>query len=253
MSKFARIMLADGEVKWALVGTSNNFMEIEGDRFTRYNITDRSYEAADIKILPPSVPTKIVAVGLNYKDHAEEMKMALPEEPLIFLKSPGCLIGHGDKIILPRQSGMVEFEAELGIIIKNDIFDIDEPEVDDNILGYTCFNDVTARDLQKKDGQWARSKSFNTFGPMGPCVRKNIDPDNQEIRLYLNGELRQTSNTKNLIFSTRKLVSYISGMMTLYRGDVIITGTPGGSGELHKGDIVEVEIGDIGKLTNFVE
>ncbi|MBN2754061.1 MAG: fumarylacetoacetate hydrolase family protein [Candidatus Goldbacteria bacterium] len=253
MSKYVRYKNAENEIKWGLVGNDGNFLEIEGDMFTQYNITDKIVEADNVQILPPSEPTKIVCMGLNYSDHAAEMGFAIPEEPVIFIKPATTIIGHGGKIVIPQQSSQVEFEAELAIVIKNEINDIDEDEVMDNILGFTCFNDVTARDLQKKDGQWTRAKSFNTFGPVGPFVRKNIDPDNLDIRLLLNGEVKQNSNTSKFIFKTKKIVSFISSVMTLYRGDIISTGTPAGISALKKGDVVEVEIEGIGKLTNFVE
>ncbi|HPI02640.1 MAG TPA: fumarylacetoacetate hydrolase family protein [Candidatus Goldiibacteriota bacterium] len=253
MSRYVRYKNAENEIKWGLVGNDGNFLEIEGDRFTQYNITDKVVEADSVRILPPSDPSKIVCVGLNYADHAAEMGLAAPEEPVIFIKPATTVIAHGEKIKIPPQSSQVEFEAELAIVIKNEIKDIDEDEVMDNILGFTCFNDVTARDLQKKDGQWTRAKSFDTFGPVGPFVRKNVDPDNLDICLSVNGEIKQHSNTSQFIFKTKKLVSFISSVMTLYRGDIISTGTPAGISALKKGDVVEVEIEGIGKLTNFVE
>ncbi len=253
MSRYVRYKNSENEIKWGLVGNDGNFLEIEGDRFTQYNITDKVVEADSVRILPPSDPSKIVCVGLNYADHAAEMGLAAPEEPVIFIKPATTIIAHGEKIKIPAQSSQVEFEAELAIVIKNEIKDIDEDEVMDNILGFTCFNDVTARDLQKKDGQWTRAKSFDTFGPVGPFVRKNVDPDNLDISLSVNGEIKQHSNTSQFIFKTKKLVSFISSVMTLYRGDIISTGTPAGISALKKGDVVEVEIEGIGKLTNFVE
>ncbi len=253
MARFVRYLNEAGEIKWGLVNTQFNFLEIEGDRFTQWSVTDRSVDSNKVKILPPCEPSKIVAVGLNYKDHAAEMKLPIPDEPLLFLKATSAVIGCNDKIIIPEQSKRVDYEAELAVIIKNEIHDIDEDEVDGNILGYTCFNDVTARDIQNKDGQWARAKSFDTFAPVGPYVTKKIDPDNVNIRLYLNGELKQSGNTKNFIFRTRFLISYISKMMTLKRGDIVTTGTPAGIGQMKKGDHVEVEIEGLGRLINTVE
>ncbi|MEI7641032.1 MAG: fumarylacetoacetate hydrolase family protein [bacterium] len=253
MVKFVRYDVGDNISRWGIINNENNIIEIEGDIFTEYTVTDKVTEISKIKILAPVAPSKIVAVGLNYRDHVEEMHMPLPEEPLIFLKPNTAVIGQGEKIILPKMSSQVEFEAELAIVISNTIKNITEAEVDFNILGYTCLNDVTARDLQKKDGQWTRAKSFDTFAPIGPCIVKGIDPDAQTIKLFLNGELKQTSNTSNFIFKTRKLVAYISTLMTLNRGDVITTGTPGGVGPMKTGDRVEVQIGEIGTLLNYVE
>ena len=188
-------------------------------------------------------PTKIIAVGLNYIDHAKELKMPIPDEPIIFLKPPTAVISHKDKIIYPKGVKQLDYEAELAVVMKDK----------KHILGYTCANDVTARDLQRKDVQWTRSKSFDTFCPLGPRVVKNVDPNNLEIKLYLNGKLKQSSHTSNMIFRVEELVSFISKIMTLCPGDVILTGTPPGVGPMKIGDVVEVEIEGIGKLTNFVK
>ena len=188
-------------------------------------------------------PTKIIAVGLNYIDHAKELKMPIPDEPIIFLKPPTAVISHKDKIIYPKVVKQLDYEAELAVVMKDK----------KHILGYTCANDVTARDLQRKDVQWTRSKSFDTFCPLGPRVVKNVDPNNLEIKLYLNGKLKQSSHTSNMIFRVEELVSFISKIMTLCPGDVILTGTPPGVGPMKIGDVVEVEIEGIGKLTNFVK
>lgn len=179
--------------------------------------------------------------------------MEIPKEPCIFLKPPSSVIGHGDSIIYPLQSSRVDYEAELAIVIKKKAHMVPEDKVKDYILGYTCANDVTARDLQKIDGQWTRAKSFDTFCPLGPRVTGQIDPDNVAIRLYVNKELRQNGHTSNFIFNTSILVSFISSIMTLFPGDVILTGTPSGVGPLKIGDTVEVEIEGIGRLTNYVE
>ncbi len=252
MAKFVRFLNAEEKPAYGFVNNDNNFIEIEGDVATQYKLTDRVVINGSVKILPPSNPTKIVAVGLNYKDHAKEMEMKQPKDPLIFIKTSNTLVGHMDSIIYPEMAGQVDYEAELAIIIKHDIKNISEDEVQQSILGYTCFNDVTARDLQAKDGQWSRAKCFDTFGPAGPYFTTDINPDKAAIRLYLNGELKQDSNTSNFIFKTKKLVSYISKIMTLYRGDIITTGTPSGIGPMKRGDVVEVEIEGIGRLTNKV-
>lgn len=194
-------------------------------------------------------PTKIICVGLNYKDHAKELNMPLPEEPILFMKPISSLIGPEDSIIYPKMSKRVDYEAELAIIIKN----IEENEVMDYIEGFTCLNDVTARDLQKKDGQWTRAKSFDTFCPIGPKVVKGINPNNVKIQSFLNGELKQDSNTSNFIFKVEELVSFISKIMTLTPRDIIATGTPSGIGPMKKDDIIEIKIEGIGTLRNYVK
>jgi 2-keto-4-pentenoate hydratase/2-oxohepta-3-ene-1,7-dioic acid hydratase in catechol pathway len=253
MAKFVRFINGDNETHYGIVNKEGNFAEIEGDIFTAYKITDKMREPGAVKILPPCVPGKIVAAGLNYKDHAREMKMALPEEPVLFIKTPNTVIGHLDQIIYPDMTCRLDYEAELAIIIRNNIKDIDEDMVPDNILGYTCLNDVTARDLQKKDGQWTRAKCFDTFAPIGPYIATDINPDKAGIKLYLNDDLKQESNTANFIFKTRKLVSFISRIMTLNRGDIVTTGTPAGIGPMQRGDSVTVEIEGIGRLVNTVK
>ena len=198
-------------------------------------------------------PTKIVCVGLNYRDHAKEMNAPLPKEPVLFLKPLTTLIGPEEDIIYPEMSDRVDYEAELAIIIKDKIKNIEETEAMGHIEGFTCLNDVTARDLQKKDGQWTRAKSFDTFCPVGPKIVKGIDPNNVKIQSFLNGELKQDSSTSNFIFKVEKLVSFISKVMTLMPGDIIATGTPAGIGPMKKKDRIEVKIEGIGSLVNYVK
>ena len=197
-------------------------------------------------------PSKIVAVGLNYIDHAKEFNMAIPSEPIIFLKPSSSVIFNNEKIKYPKMSKQVDYEAELAIVIGKKCKNVSEKNSKKYILGYACLNDVTARDLQKKDGQWTRAKSFDTFSPIGPHIVSGINPNNLKIELFLNGELKQSSNTKNLIFIVEKLVSFISKIMTLEKYDVIATGTPIGVGPVKTGDKVEVKIEKIGTLTNYV-
>lgn len=208
----------------------------------------------DLKILPPCVPSKIIGVGLNYRDHAEELKMPIPDEPLIFLKPNTAVIGHEDYILLPPESSEVHYEGELALVVGKELY---RPrsyrEAEEAILGYTCFNDVTARDLQRKDGQWTRSKSFNTFAPIGPFIVRDLDPTNLSIQTRLNGNVVQSSSTRELIFKPVELLYRISQIMTLLPGDVIATGTPFGVGPLKAGDVVEVEIEGIGLLRNYVK
>ncbi len=214
--------------------------------------SSETYATDKVRLLPPCEPTKIVAVGLNYLDHARELGMPIPEEPLIFLKPPSAVIGHGDKIVLPSMSNQVEYEAELAVVIGKKTSKVNESDVYGHILGFTCVNDVTARDLQKKDGQFTRSKSFDTFCPIGPYIETELDPSSLKICSYLNGRKRQDSNTSNLIHKVPELVSFISHIMTLEPGDVIATGTPFGVGKIEAGDEVVVEIEGIGRLENSV-
>lgn len=231
------------------------FGKIEGDRVTHVGGRDfpRELSLQNVRLLSPSLPTKVVAVGLNYLDHAQELNLQLPEEPLLFMKPSSSVIGPDDTILLPPQSGRVDYEAELGVVMGRTASKISREEAKDYILGYTCLNDVTARDLQTKDGQWTRSKSFDTFCPIGPWVVMDFDPSDVGIELHLNGQLKQQSRTSNLIFDPFQLVEFISGVMTLYPGDVIATGTTSGIGPMQAGDTVEVRIEGIGSLINRVE
>ncbi|MEW6347658.1 MAG: fumarylacetoacetate hydrolase family protein [Thermodesulfobacteriota bacterium] len=211
------------------------------------------FDLSHVRLLAPVEPSKVVAVGLNYRDHAQELGQALPEEPLLFLKPSTTVIGLGDPIRLPPQSARVDYEAELGIVIGKTAKGVTASQAKDHILGYTCLNDVTARDLQVKDGQWTRAKGFDTFCPLGPWIETELNPSDLGVELFVNGELKQRSRTSNLIFDPWQLVEFISGIMTLWPGDVIATGTPSGIGPLKPGDVVEVSIEGIGKLVNPVE
>jgi 2-keto-4-pentenoate hydratase/2-oxohepta-3-ene-1,7-dioic acid hydratase in catechol pathway len=244
--------LQEGNVRYGLLEKDNVIREVVGDIFNNHKNTENIYSLPEITFLPPCMPTKIIAVGLNYFDHANELKMKIPDEPLIFMKPPSALIAHNDNIIYPKMSKQLDFEAELAVIVKNKVKDIEPEDAYKNILGYTCINDVTARDLQKKDGQWTRAKSFDTFAPIGPFISTDLNPDNLQIKLYKNGQLMQNSSTANMIFKVGKIVSFISKIMTLFPGDIIATGTPSGVGQLEAGDKVEVEIEGIGILKNNV-
>lgn len=205
----------------------------------------------DVELLAPCQPSKIVCVGLNYMSHAREFKMPIPEEPILFIKPPSAVLDPGGEIVYPPSSKQVDYEGELGVVIGKLCKGVPADKAEKYILGYTCFNDVTARDLQKKDGQWTRAKSFDTFAPFGPWIAK-IDPSDADIQTRVNGAVKQKSNTSDLIFSVPKLVEFISNIMTLEPGDVIATGTPSGVGPLQKGDVVEVDIKGIGVLKNSV-
>lgn len=212
----------------------------------------RTYNLQDVNISVPVLPSKIVCVGLNYIDHANELGMELPEEPIIFIKPPTAVIGNLDTIIYPRNSTQVDYEAELGIVISKGAHHVRSESALEYIGGYTVINDVTARDKQRKDIQWTRAKSFDTFAPIGPCIETELDPMNQKISLRLNSVLKQNSNTKNMIFDVYKLVEFISNIMTLNPGDIIATGTPPGVGPMKVGDVVEAEVEGIGILKNFL-
>ncbi len=212
----------------------------------KYPLTEKN------KFLPPVKPTKIICLGLNYIDHAKELNMPIPEEPIIFLKPSSAIVGDKDNIVYPSCVKQLDYEGELAVVIKKTAKDVPKEEVKDYILGYTCFNDVTARDLQKKDGQWTRAKSFDTFAPIGPWIVPDINTKNLNIQTLLNDKVVQNSNTKNMIFDVETVVSFVSKIMTLYPGDVISLGTPPNVGPMKKGDKVVVKIQDIGELTNFV-
>ncbi|MBW6469815.1 MAG: fumarylacetoacetate hydrolase family protein [Methanosarcinaceae archaeon] len=214
----------------------------------------KAFDLSELEVLTPTNPSKIICAGLNYHDHAREFNMQIPDEPLIFMKPPSAAIGHGGKIIYPKASQQVDYEAELAVVIGKRCRNITADRAYDVIAGYTCFNDVTARDFQRKDGQWTRAKCFDTFAPFGPYIvsSEEFNPENAPIKSRVNGELRQDSNTSNLIFDIPTLIEFISAIMTLELGDIIATGTPAGVGELHRGDVVEVEIEGIGILRNEV-
>ncbi|WP_456456695.1 fumarylacetoacetate hydrolase family protein [Thermovibrio sp.] len=213
--------------------------------------TDEVVPFKELKFLSPTRPTKIVAVGLNYKAHAEEMGKPLPEEPLLFLKPSTSVIANKMRIVLPKMSKRVDYEGELAVVIGRKCKKVSPEEAREYILGYSCFNDVTARDLQQKDVQYTRAKSFDTFAPYGPWIATEIDPIGLKITTKVNGQLKQEGNTQDMIFSPFELVSFISQIMTLLPGDVISTGTPPGVGPLKPQDRVEVEIEGIGKLINY--
>lgn len=246
------IRFLSGEMARYGIIEGDGVYEIEGDIYGEYSITKKNYRLDDLKLLPPCEPSKIVAIGLNYRDHAEEVGKRLPEEPMLFLKPSTSTIGHEEHIIYPKSSRRVDYEAELALIIKKKTKNIDKDGALDAVLGYTCFNDVTARDIQSKSGQFTRSKIFDTFAPIGPFIVTDLDPSGLDVKSFLNGELRQSSNTKHLIFDVPYLVSFISEVMTLLPGDVIATGTPNGIGPMSVGDQVEVVIEGVGTLKNHV-
>lgn len=207
---------------------------------------------ADVRLVAPVLPSKIIAVAKNYADHAREMGGEVPPAPMIFLKPSTSVVGPGEPIALPWQSEQVEHEAELAVVIGRLCRDVPEERVPEVVLGYTCANDVTARDLQRTDGQWGRAKGFDTFCPLGPWIETDLDIDDAAIECRVNGEVRQSGSTGDMVRDVAELVSWVSSVMTLLPGDVILTGTPAGVGPLAAGDEVSVTIDGLGTLTNPV-
>lgn len=238
--------------RWGILREENLF-PVRGSIFEDFQVEDKGIPIGSVVLLPPVLPSKIVAVGVNYKDHAREMGRTVPEEPLLFLKPSSAVIGPGEPIVYPEMSRRVDYEGELALVIKKETRQLTEDEeVSPYILGYTCFNDVTARDLQMKDVQFTRAKSFDTFAPLGPCIATDVDPSRLKIKTFLNGKLRQSSSTRNLIFPISFLLRFISRIMTLYPGDVITTGTPAGVGPMEPGDRIDIQVDGIGTLSNTV-
>lgn len=236
---------------WGIL-QKENIQFIKDDPFGKIQVVSKIVALDKVKILVPAVASKIVLVGLNYSDHAKELAMDLPKEPVIFLKPVSSLIASGENIVYPDGVSQLDYEAELAVVVRNKCKNISCEDVKKFILGYTCLNDITARDLQKKDGQWTRSKSFDTFCPCGPWVDTDLNPSALKIQSILNGQVKQNGNTENLIFKIDFLVSFISKVMTLNPGDIISTGTPAGIGSMKKGDSVVVKIDGIGELENRI-
>lgn len=225
---------------------------LEGSPFREFRRLEATIPLEEVRLLPPVEPTKIICVGRNYVAHAQEHGSEVPEIPLLFLKPPTSVIGPGDQIMLPPQSQHVEHEAELAVVIGKPGRRIQPEDALQYVLGYTAGNDVTARDLQRKDGQWTRGKGFDTFCPLGPWIETDLDPADAMITCHVNGEMRQMASTRDMVFNVRQLIAFSSSIMTLLPGDVLLTGTPAGVGPLLPGDVVEVTIEGIGKLSNPV-
>ena len=234
-----------------VLATEDGWHRLEGDVFGAYR-AGASIDPAACRLLAPVTPSKIVAVGLNYKDHAREMNKPLPDEPLVFLKPSTAVIGPDAAIVLPSGVGRIDYEAELGIVIGRRASRVTARNAADYILGLTCVNDVSARELQRRDVQYTRAKGFDTFAPVGPAIAVGLDPSALDVESWLNGDRRQHSNTRELIFDTGYLVEFISSVMTLLPGDVITTGTPSGVGPLQPGDRIVVKVAGVGELANDV-
>lgn len=241
------------EVKYGIV-EGQAIRVLEGDFFNpEVKPTGETVELNRVTLLAPVQPSKVVCVGVNYADHAKEMDHDLPEDPIIFIKPSTSVLAPGGEIVYPPMSQRVDYEAELAVVIGKPLKNASEAEVMAGVFGYTCGNDVTARDLQRKDGQWTRGKGFDTFCPLGPWVVTDFDPAAVDIESRLNGEVKQKSNTRYLINPIPRLLSYISQVMTLNPGDVVLTGTPEGVGPMQPGDEIVVKIAGIGELRNTVK
>jgi 2-keto-4-pentenoate hydratase/2-oxohepta-3-ene-1,7-dioic acid hydratase in catechol pathway len=226
---------------------------IDGHPFGEIRFTGERWAVADVRLLSPILPSKVVCVGRNYAEHAAELGNEVPPEPLLFLKPSTSIIGANDLIKLPPQSSRIEHEAELAVVIgASGARRVDRETAATTVFGYTCANDVTARDLQRTDGQWTRAKGFDSFCPLGPWIETVLDASDVEVRCEVNDEVRQLGRTKDMIFDVPTLVSYVSHIMTLLPGDVVLTGTPAGVGPLVDGDIVTVRVQGIGTLANGV-
>lgn len=248
--KFLRFKTDKIEKKGIL--ENGRIRRIVGNVFTDYTVLDEYYNLSEIHYLPPVKPGKIICVGRNYSEHALELNNPLPKKPLIFLKPPSAIIANEEIIILPKASNRVEYEGELAVVIGKKCHQVNVDDAAHYIFGYTCFNDITARDIQLDEKNFTTAKSFNTFAPIGPYIENNMSVDSINIKTIVNGEIKQNGNTKDMLFNVPFLISYISSIMTLNPGDVIATGTPKGVGALKKGDIVEVMIDNIGTLRNYV-
>lgn len=226
---------------------------LESHPFGELKTTGESFPLTDVRLLPPMTPTKIIGIGKNYADHAKEMGGEVPAEPVCFLKPSTSLIGSGDAIRLPWQSEHVEHEVELAVVISRIAHNVDKEEALDYVLGYTIANDVSARDIQKKDGQWTRAKGFDTFLPLGPWIATHVNPFKLDLQTLVNDEVKQSANTDLMVRDVAELVSWCSESMTLLPGDVILTGTPAGVAPIVEGDVVSCVIAGIGELINTVE
>jgi 2-keto-4-pentenoate hydratase/2-oxohepta-3-ene-1,7-dioic acid hydratase in catechol pathway len=239
-------------VRWGIV-EGDRYRQLTGDPFGQWIATDRLYAPEEVRLLPPCSPSKIVCVGRNYVEHARELSNPLPAEPLLFLKPPSALIASGDAILYPPQSERVDYEGELGIVMGRRCSQVSDPSAAlEHAFGYTCVNDVTARDLQKRDGQFTRGKGFDTFCAVGPCLvpRGELHAAQVAVRTWLDGQLKQDGNTRDLIFPLGVIIAYISLVMTLETGDLIATGTPAGVGPMKPGSTVTVEVEGVGALRN---
>ncbi len=246
--KYVRL-IHDGQIRYGLFD-GDGIDLIDTTPFDSFETTGVRVGFDEAHLLAPTAFSKAVCIGLNYRDHALELELPIPESPVVFIKPSTSILAPRSSIIKPPMCSRLDYEAELCVVIKKRAHNVALDETGPYILGYSCANDVTARDLQPKHGQWTVAKGFDTFCPYGPFISDEVDPSNLAIESRVNGEIRQASNTSNLIFSIPYLVSYLSTVMTLLPGDIILTGTPGGIGPMDRGDTVEVTIEGLGTLTN---
>ena len=250
--RLARIAHPQSGVAFAEITPDETVKEILEHPFGTPEFSGRSWPLAEVRLLAPILPSKVVAFGRNYAAHARELGNEVPAEPMMFLKPSTSVIGPRAPIRLPPQSSSVSFEGELAVVIGRPCRDVRAEDAASVILGYTVANDVTARDLQKTDGQWGRAKGFDTFCPLGPWIETGLDPSGLDLRSEIDGELRQDGNTIDMIHTVGELIEWVSAAMTLLPGDVLLTGTPEGVGEITAGQTVSIEIEGIGTLTNPV-
>jgi 2-keto-4-pentenoate hydratase/2-oxohepta-3-ene-1,7-dioic acid hydratase in catechol pathway len=255
--RIVRFALAD-QIAYGLVEgdpedpASLTVTAIDGHPFAAFERSSVTIPLSQVRVLPPVLPSKVIGIGKNYADHAREMGGEAPEVPVMYLKPSTAVVGDGDPIVLPPQSLQVEYEGELAVVIGRLAREVPVDRADEAILGYTCANDVTARDLQRTDGQWTRAKGFDSFAPLGPWIVTGVDVRDTTIETRLDGQVVQSGRTSQMVHPVAELVAFVSQAMTLLPGDVILTGTPAGVGQLHGGQQVSVSVGGVGTLTNRV-
>ncbi len=241
-----------GEVKYGIL-EEEYLRELEGDIFTEFRPGKTKVRISEVKVLPPVAPSKIIGVAFNFRAHAMEMGQKVPDEPLIFFKPPSSLTAHLQPIVFPKGVKRIDYEGELAAVIKKKVKNIaDDEPVEPYILGYTCMNDITARDIFEREKERARAKAYDTFTPLGPCIVPGLNYKTLKLKTFVNGKVRQSASMTNMIFPVPFIIRFISRIMTLYPGDIIAFGTPGGVGPLKPGDRVDVQIEGIGTLSNPV-
>jgi 2-keto-4-pentenoate hydratase/2-oxohepta-3-ene-1,7-dioic acid hydratase in catechol pathway len=241
-----------GDVGFGILEGEETVAAISPHPFAAFEYTGERYPAAEVRLLAPVLPTKVVAIGRNYAEHARELGNEIPPEPVLFLKPSTSVVGPGDPIVRPGWVGQVDFEGELAVVVGKLVRRLDPAQAIQAVLGFTCANDVTARELQRADGQWARAKGFDTFCPLGPWIETDLDSSDLAVSTQVNGEVRQHARTSQLEHGVAALLAFVSRVMTLLPGDVLLTGTPAGVGPLEVGDRVEVEVEGVGVLANQV-
>ena len=250
--RIARFTTGEDPAYGLVDGAGAEIAEITGDPlYMKIELTGRTYAVDDVRLLAPVIPrSKVIGIGKNYADHAAEMGGEAPAEPLMFLVPNTAVVGPGDPVVMPPQSQNVHYEGELAVVIGRMCKDVAPEDAMSVIFGYTCANDVTARDLQSSDGQWSRAKGFDTFCPLGPWIETDLDPADQRLVVRRDGEVVQDGHTSDMVHGIAALIAHASAAFTLLPGDVILTGTPAGVGPVQPGQRVEVEISDIGVLSN---